>query len=249
MKLSSNTGLFASYALSLLALVLLAPTLTALPQPGNNPLVAGSSLGGPQQLDDKSRIARHSKRLTIRAPVIWPTSGWQPGDSPAPSSQAVTVTMRQLHFQALAAILPVQPAAKALEQFYAEIVNAARNEWAQQPRLPGFVYESNEHGFQFIMRASGDLIPWDLVAVMADRLWRCAALGLPYLLDLTYGSPDRRIMVQVSLRLAEAALSAASSSSFTWSTDPNGLPDDDLLRSAREGSVESVNSGVQPHQR
>ncbi|KAL9577816.1 MAG: hypothetical protein Q9212_006123 [Teloschistes hypoglaucus] len=243
MKLSLNPVLFAPSALvTLLALFLLAPTLTALPHLSSKRLLAKSSSGGPQPVDHSSRIARQSGRLNIRAPVIWPTSGWQPGTPPrAPSPDPVTVAMKQLHFQALAAILPIQPAAAALEVFYAEVAQAARNEWARQPRLPGFVYESNEHGFQLIMRAVGDVIPWDLVAVMADRLWHCAAVGLPYLLDMTYGSPDGRIMVQVSLRLAEAALSTAASSSFSWSTDPNGLPGDGLLGGYREGSVESVN--------
>ncbi|KAL8691505.1 MAG: hypothetical protein Q9218_003291, partial [Villophora microphyllina] len=245
MKLLSGPNVFAPCALRLLALCLFASTLTALPRPETKLLKAKPSFGRTQPLHNNAQIVRHPQRLARRAPVNWPTSGWQPGESPGPAP-VPRIPMKLLHFQAIAAILPIQPAAQALEKFFAEIAEAATHEWSRTPRIPGFTYQSDEYGFQFAMAAVGDTIPWDLVAEMASRLWECAAMGMPYLLDMAYSSPNGNIMFQISLRLTEAALSSlGSSNSFRWSTDSNGLPGGDLLQGVREGSVESVNSNLQ----
>lgn len=128
------------------------------------------------------------------------------------------------------------------EKFYYDIATAAMGEWSGRPRVPAFEYSDPEHGLAFLISAMGDTIPWDVVADIASRLWQCASRGLPYLLDASYGTPNRRIMVMVSVRLFEAAVESVGSNSVTWTSDPNGLPGDDLLRGAREGSVPSINS-------
>lgn len=136
------------------------------------------------------------------------------------------------------------------EGFYTAIAAAARDEWASQPRLPGFVY--SEGGFTLAMQSWGDTIPWDFVFAMANRLWMCAAQGLPYLFDLAYGNPDGTILVSITLRLAAEAISSgvgsngvtsSDGSTPTWAYDLNGLPDNNLQPDYREGSVPSVNMG------
>lgn len=138
------------------------------------------------------------------------------------------------------------------EQFYSEIAEAARNEWASHPELACFKYSGR--GFVIGMQSWGDTIPWNFVYQIANRLWMSAAAGLPYLFDLAYRSPDGRIVVTISLRLAFEALaesvgSSSSSTTTRWSYDENGLPGDNLSgnHNWREGSVESVNSGQPLH--
>ncbi|KAI4102651.1 MAG: hypothetical protein LQ345_007364, partial [Seirophora villosa] len=170
-----------------------------------------------------------------------------------PHDRGQVVEMRYLQFKALAAIVPVAPAARALEEFYQGIAAAAQNEWASQPRLPGFMY--SEGGFALAMQSWGDTIPWDFVFAMANRLWMCAAQGLPYLFDLAYASPDGKILVTITLRLAAEAVSSlvdsnglgsvpsSEGSTPNWAYDPSGLRGDDAVENWREGSVPSVNMG------
>lgn len=137
------------------------------------------------------------------------------------------------------------------EEFYSAIGSAAKNEWASQPRLPGFTY--SEGGFTLAMKCWGDTIPWNFVFAMANRLWMCAAQGMPYLFDLAYASPDGKILVSITLRLAAEAIASvvdsngvvsSDGSTQTWAYDLNGLPGDSLSGGEwREGSVPSVNTG------
>ncbi|KAL8647143.1 MAG: hypothetical protein Q9210_005734, partial [Variospora velana] len=97
------------------------------------------------------------------------------------------------------------------------------------------------------MQSWGDTIPWDFVFAMANRLWMCAAQGLPYLFDLAYSSPDGKILVSITLRLvAEAVSSVVDSngvgsgpsiegSTPNWAYDPSALPGDDAAEDWREG--------------
>ncbi|KAL8906575.1 MAG: hypothetical protein Q9207_001959 [Kuettlingeria erythrocarpa] len=160
------------------------------------------------------------------------------------------VEMKYLQFKALAAITPIAPAAQALEEFYTAVAVAARDDWASRPRLSGFVY--SEGGFSLAMQSWGDTIPWDFVFAMANRLWMCAAQGLPYLFDLAYSSPDGKIAVSITLRLVAEAISSvvgsngvtpSDGSTPTWAYDLNGLPGNDPDQDYREGSVPSVNTG------
>ncbi|KAL8944608.1 MAG: hypothetical protein Q9211_000533 [Gyalolechia sp. 1 TL-2023] len=156
------------------------------------------------------------------------------------------VSMQKFHFQALAAILPVHHAARELEQFYTDIAQAARGEWASRPRMNGFSF--SERGFTLAMHCFGDTIPWDVVSLIADRLWRTASLGMPYLFDLSYSSPSGHIWIQITLRLAAEAIASSVGSSESaqsrWAYDVSGL-DNNLVGQPdwREGSVPSVNSG------
>lgn len=139
------------------------------------------------------------------------------------------------------------------EEFYQGIADAAQNEWALQPRLKGFMY--SEGGFALAMQSWGDTIPWNFVFTMANRLWMCAAQGLPYLFDLAYSSPDGKILVSITLRLAAEAVSSLVDSNSVgsgpsiggstpnWAYNPTGLPSDNTAEDWREGSVPSVNMG------
>ncbi|KAI4123293.1 MAG: hypothetical protein LQ338_005342 [Usnochroma carphineum] len=268
-------------ALAILSLLL--QRVQAYPRPKRARLSTPALFEALQPLQHNAQTRDLPRPLTIRAP------GNRPGNS--------IVEMRHLQFKALAAILPLGPAAQALyvcqslpcspfqksvfasyspsispstsvnqtadlgrlhrEKFYQELAIAAANEWASRPRLQGFTYE--EGGFRLAMQSWGDTIPWDFVQALANRLWECAALGMPYLFDLAYMSPDGRILVSIMLRLsAEAVAGAVGSNSAgssqstygttpSWMIDTNGLPGDDANGVWREGSVESVNSGLQQH--
>lgn len=142
------------------------------------------------------------------------------------------------------------------EQFYQGIADAATHEWASRPRLMGFSY--SEAGFTLAMQSWGDTIPWHVVATIANRCWMLAASGLPYLFDVAYTSPDGRIVVSITLRLAAEAIASVVDSNTAgsgpgsgshpfgtipaWAVDANGLPGDNLNQDWREGSVPSVNS-------
>ncbi|KAI4170767.1 MAG: hypothetical protein LQ343_004729 [Gyalolechia ehrenbergii] len=127
-----------------------------------------------------------------------------------------------------------------------DLAQAARGEWASRPRMDGFLF--SDRGFTLAMHCLGDTIPWDFVAGLADRLWRIASLGMPYLFDLTYASPTGHVAVQITLRLAaEAILTSVGSSESAqsrWGYDINGV-DNSLVgeNDWREGSVPSVNTG------
>lgn len=159
-----------------------------------------------------------------------------------------SITMRMLHFHALAAITPVVHAAQELEQFYMNVALSASSDWASLPRRNSLMI--HDRGFSLQMLSLGDTIPWDFVAEVANRLWTIAASGLPYLFDVSYASPNGRIAVQIGLRLAAGAIANSVGSSESdqtrWAADENGLPGDNLLpdqQDWREGSVPSINSG------
>ena len=110
----------------------------------------------------------------------------------------------------------------------------------------GFEYSDPSFGFSFLISSMGDSIPWDVIAEMALRLKECAMRGLPYLLNVSYGSPDQRILLQISIRLFGAAVKQLTSDLVPWIVEPNGLPGDNLISDNtdwREGSVPSVESG------
>ncbi|KAI4095801.1 MAG: hypothetical protein Q9206_007315 [Seirophora lacunosa] len=256
--------------LAMILLCLQISTITAYPQPDKAHL--SKSLSNIRLLHYSAQHGDISGQLEVRGP----------------HDRGQVVEMRYLQFKALAAIVPIAPAARALyvhphisfliqsrispfiipfkatrpdaepksslsEEFYQGIAAAAQNEWASQPRLPGFMY--SEGGFALAMQSWGDTIPWDFVFAMANRLWMCAAQGLPYLFDLAYASPDGKILVSITLRLAAEAVSSLVNSNGlgsvpsiegstpNWAYDPSGLPGDDAVENWREGSVPSVNMG------
>ncbi|KAL8870215.1 MAG: hypothetical protein Q9174_003688 [Haloplaca sp. 1 TL-2023] len=154
--------------------------------------------------------------------------------------------MQMMQFHTLAALYPVQQAAAALVGFYQNLANAAMGEWSRTPRLMGFQFSDPRFGFSIYVSSLGDTIPWDVVAEMALRLKECAMRGLPYLLNLSYGSRDQRILLQIAVRLFGAAVKELTSDLVPWVVEPNGLPGDNLISGEvdyREGSVPSVESG------
>ncbi|KAL8715536.1 MAG: hypothetical protein Q9220_000872 [cf. Caloplaca sp. 1 TL-2023] len=146
------------------------------------------------------------------------------------------------------------------EDFYMHIAEASSGEWTHRSRLPWFSYTDGP--FTLAMRSWGDTIPWEVVHEIANRLWMCAASGVPYLFDLAYAAPDGKIIVSITLRLAAQAVSNAiasgsgsdslpdgstsnsQSATPNWAFDPNALPGQEDWR---EGSVPSVNTGDPPH--
>ena len=69
----------------------------------------------------------------------------------------------------------------------------------------------------------GDSIPWDVVKMLAERLWYCASLGFTNLFDAVYMDDLGQVALSLSLRLTDAS-SSSSDTEFQL----------------REGSVPSV---------
>ncbi|KAL8726392.1 MAG: hypothetical protein Q9166_006743 [cf. Caloplaca sp. 2 TL-2023] len=176
-------------------------------------------------------MAHGPRRLTARAP------GGSPGSFNSP-----ILRMNMVSFKALASILPTEEAARHLEDFYMDILVNVRNEWSKQPRSKGLYY--NDKGFNFVISALGDTIPWEFVQEIVGRLWTCAARGFTELFDLMYATADNQIVVNISLRLIGAALPLVPGTGSGESSQ-TGLPGTDHGGTDwREGSVPSVGTGA-----
>lgn len=136
-----------------------------------------------------------------------------------PGSNNPSVTMRMISLTYAGLILPVDSAARALEDFYSSIALKAAGVWQSSP--PSYNLAIEDGPFRLTFASMGDTIPWDNVKLLADRLWQCASLGLTNTFDAMYMDDAGQIAVSVSLRLIEGS-SSSSGTDF------------------REGSVPSV---------
>ena len=110
-----------------------------------------------------------------------------------------TNRMLMARFHVFTVLTPIAAAAKALEDFYAEVAVKASTIWATQPQLSEFACQLGS--FRINFKCIGDTIPWSFVKDMADRLWECACLQLTEVFDVFYKSPDNRIVVKVWLEI------------------------------------------------
>ena len=110
-----------------------------------------------------------------------------------------TNQMLMARFHVFAELAPIAAAARALEDFYAEVAVKASTVWATQPQLSQFSCELGNIRINF--KCTGDTIPWSFVKELADRLWTCACLQLTGLFEVFYKSVDNRIAVKVWLEI------------------------------------------------
>ena len=107
--------------------------------------------------------------------------------------------MLMARFHAFTVLTPIDAAARALEDFYAEIATKASTVWATQPQLSDFACRLGNIRINF--KCIGDTIPWSFVKELADRLWECACLQFTEVFEVFYTSPDSRIAVKVWLEI------------------------------------------------
>ncbi|KAL8682103.1 MAG: hypothetical protein Q9186_001808 [Xanthomendoza sp. 1 TL-2023] len=138
--------------------------------------------------------------------------------------------MQKVLFTVLGSLTPVPAAVRRMENLYIDVVQAALGEWSRTPRMPGFYYSDDV--FALAMQCQGGVIPWEFVAEIADMLWESTVRGSTLLFSMLYSSPDRDVMVQISLTLMQAAVGSGGPGTGTSSGDTNW----------REGSVPSVAS-------
>lgn len=86
-----------------------------------------------------------------------------------------------------------------------------------------------------MITALGDTIPWEFVQRFAVNGWQFAARGFTDLFDIMYQNADGTILVNVSLRLLNQALTEPASGSGDSAQTAEDW---------REGSVPSVGSGA-----
>ncbi|KAL8820182.1 MAG: hypothetical protein Q9223_001541 [Gallowayella weberi] len=141
--------------------------------------------------------------------------------------------MQKVMYTAFASITPLPQVIRRLEELYINIIEACMDEWAKTPRMPGFYFSDDV--FAFAMSCQGGVIPWEFVQEVADMLWESTARGSTALFAMVYSSPNRDVLIKISLTLMQHQLEAASGQPGTGtggSTDTNW----------REGSVPSVGS-------
>lgn len=116
-----------------------------------------------------------------------------------------TVTRRiQLHnsgFTSFSIITPIAAAARALEDFYAQLAIKASTVWITEPERSAFSFRMGN--FKLNFRCEGDTIPWRFVKDIAERLWECACLQFTELFEVVYSNPVENIVVTVWLELVE----------------------------------------------
>ncbi|KAL8799819.1 MAG: hypothetical protein Q9182_005614 [Xanthomendoza sp. 2 TL-2023] len=134
--------------------------------------------------------------------------------------------MQKVLFKALASITPMPEVVHRLEELYINIIEACQDEWAKTPRMPGFYFSDDV--FAFAMSCRGGVIPWEFVAEIADMLWESTARGSTVLFAMIYSSPNREVLINISLTLMQDETGSGTGGS----TDTNW----------REGSVPSVGS-------
>lgn len=133
------------------------------------------------------------------------------------------IKMKMMTYTTVGLITPVISAARALEDFYSSIAIKAAGVWQAEPRTDHFSIEDGP--FRLTFSSMGDSIPWDFVQTFAERLWRCASLGLTNVFDAMFMDDLGQAAVSISLRLIDGSSSSS-----------------DTVFQMREGSVPSVTS-------
>ena len=123
--------------------------------------------------------------------------------------------------------MPVNAAARALEEFYSQIAIKASTIWPSEPRATDFIIKEGD--FELAFNAVGDTIPWDFVAEMANRGWESACMGMTDLFEAIYTTENGRLAVRIALTLAEDSVA----SSDTVANDREGS----VPSTYREGSI------------
>ena len=143
-----------------------------------------------------------------------------------PGSTNQIIKMRMFAFTHFCYVTPVADAALALKEFYSSIALKAGGVWQAQPQSTRLTIK--EGAFQLSFSSAGDTIPWAFVRETAERLWKCACLGMAELFDATFIDDASQVAVSIAVRLVGEGSSPGSGSGS--GTD------------YREGSVPSVTS-------
>ncbi|KAI4273261.1 MAG: hypothetical protein LQ337_004766 [Flavoplaca oasis] len=215
-----------SYILALLISATYLPTIRAVPFPKNILIPALAASNDLQQVRHHAPTADIPGRLTSRA--------GGPGNQVGhPASLMHMMTTVPGSFRNLVTIVPVEEAAAALKNFFLSVYEAGLTSQSSRPRQAAITFQS--HGFTMMITALGDTIPWEFVQRFAVNGWQFAARGFTDLFDIMYQNADGTILVNVSLRLLNQALTEPASGSGDSAQTAEDW---------REGSVPSVGSGA-----
>ena len=133
--------------------------------------------------------------------------------------------MEMITYRTVMALTPVAAAAKALEDFYAEVAIKAAQLWSTEDEEWDIFYEKGQ--FRLNFRCIGDTIPWKFVQKTAEQLWETASMQKTDLFDAFWTDSTARVIINVWLEIVDAS-QPSSEEGF------------------REGSVPSVTSDFQP---
>ena len=138
-----------------------------------------------------------------------------------PNFSRNTGLVHRVSFTSFSLITPIATAARALEEFYAEVAVKASTIWATLPQRQAMNLQLGH--FRLNFQCVGDTIPWNFVKQLADSLWECACHQFTDLFEVIYMDSLQKIAVKVWLEIVEHS-----------SGDSND--------GVREGSVPSITS-------